>query len=477
MNDKRPNVLLLMTDQHRGDCLGIEGHPVLQTPYLDQIGSHGFHFRKAYTACPVCVPARRTLMTGQKPFSHGVFMNYHTHLEGPTLPGELSKAGYQTHLCGKLHLWPFRKLYGFDSADWADSATERSARQDGIYSDYDRFLDHEGITRIRRAGTSHGMNGNGYPARPYNMDEHLHFTNWATNNALNFLERRDPTVPFFLKVSYIQPHQPLIPPQCYWDRYINMDLPKPKVGDWAKVYDEPVRGLDVAPWRVCFDDAVQKQMQAGYYGCINHIDNQIGRILEILPGNTIIIFTSDHGEMLGDHQWIRKRNAHEPSARIPFLVRLPNEMGIQQRRKIDAVVELMDIMPTVLDAAGIEIPDTVDGKSLLPLMKGEEDSVREYLHGECSQVPTLNSGMQYLTDGKQKYIYYPGTGDEQLFDLLNDPCEMTNLAVKSDYSNDLEMWRQRLIDELRDRPEGFTDGKRLTPIGGDSPHCLDSAKR
>ena len=116
---KKPNILLLVTDQQRGDCLGVDGHPVLQTPYLDQIASRGIRFRRGYSACPVCVAARRTLMTGQKASSHGVFMNHHVPLSGPTLPGELAKAGYQTYLVGKLHLSPPRKLYGFCSSDWA----------------------------------------------------------------------------------------------------------------------------------------------------------------------------------------------------------------------------------------------------------------------------------------------------------------------------------------------------------------------
>jgi len=213
MANDRPNILLIMTDQQRGDCLGIDGHPVLQTPFLDQIAASGVHFRRAYSECPVCVPARRSLMTGQRPVSHGVFVNYHTWLHGPTLPGELSKAGYQTHLVGKLHLWPLRKLYGFDSSQWADGP-----RPGAVDNDYQRFLRREGIT-WPRAAVSHGMDGNGWAVRPYHLDERFHFTNWCMDSALDFLERRDPTLPFFLKVSFIQPHQALTPPACYYERY------------------------------------------------------------------------------------------------------------------------------------------------------------------------------------------------------------------------------------------------------------------
>ncbi len=462
----RPNILLLMTDQHRGDCLGIEDHPVLQTPYLDEMGGEGLHFRKAYTSCPVCIPARRTLMSGRKPANHGVLMNYGTHMDCPTLPGELSKAGYQTHLCGKLHLWPDRKLYGFDSADWSDGP-----HKDGGDDDYQRFLREQGLT-YPAAGSAHGMNVNGYPARPFHLDERFHFTNWVTDRALNFLERRDPTAPFFLKVSYLHPHQPLTPPQCYWDRYINMDLPEPKVGDWARIYDEPQDGQWVCAWRFAANRAVQKQMQAGYYGCINHIDNQIGRILNRLPKDTVIIFTADHGEMLGDHQWIRKRSAFEPSARIPFLMRFPKSMGIEQMRKIDEAVELMDVMPTLLDVAGVDIPSGVDGKSLMPLLRGEDTNWRDYVHGECADVPTENTGMQYLTDGKKKFIYHPGPGREYFFDLENDPDEMHDLSADPAYAKEIDVWRKRLIKELEGRPEGFTDGKKLNVLGSNTSFCM-----
>ena len=465
MPDNRPNILLFITDQHRGDCLGIEGHPVMQTPHLDHIAASGVRFASGYSACPVCIPARRTLMSGQKPRSHGVFMNHSTLLDGPTLPGELSRAGYQTHLVGKLHLHPQRKLYGFNSADWADSP------RPGTDDDYQRFLRREGVNSPR-ASESHGMDGNGWAVRPWALEERFHFSNWCSSCALDFLERRDPTVPFFLKTSFFHPHQPLTPPQYYFDKYMNMELPVPYVGDWASVHDRPVRGLPLASWRTRLDPIVMKQFRAAYYASIEHIDHQIGRILRLLPNNTIIVFTSDHGEMLGDHQWIRKRNAFEASARIPFLMNFPNSMGVTQNAVREEVVELMDIMPTLLDAAAVPIPDSVDGKSLLPLLRGTSSAWRDYLHGECAAIPSLNSGMQYLTDGKRKYIWYPGTGQEQYFDLEADATEMYELSGDSNYSDEIFVWRKRLTKELADRPEGFVEDGKLKTIGGNSPAYL-----
>ena len=460
MTDSRPNIALFITDQMRGDCFGLAGHPVIQTPNIDWIGKTGFYFRHAYSACPVCIPARRTLMTGKKPSNQGVLMNYETRLEGPTLPGELSRAGYQTHLVGKLHLWPRRKLYGFMSADWSDGP----GINPGI-GDYGRFLQREGF-HLADAGVSHGINQNGWVARPWHLEERLHFTNWCADKAVDFLERRDPTVPFFLKVSFHQPHQPCTPPQCYWDRYIQQDLPEPFVGDWARVFDSPQTGLPSASWRTALQSQQMKQYRAGYYGCINHIDDQIGRVLLQLPENTIVLFISDHGEMLGDHQWLRKRNAFEPSARIPFLIRFPECMRIRQEQEREEVVELMDIMPTLLQAADAGIPDGVEGKSLLPLLRGDSAEWRKYVHGECSSIPSLNSGMQYLTDGRQKYIWYPGSGQEQFFDLAADSREMKDLSGMPEHRETIKHWRSLLTDELSGRPEGFVSDSNLRVLSG-----------
>tara|TARA_B100001105_G_C22392614_1_gene445170 strand:- start:2027 stop:2794 length:768 start_codon:yes stop_codon:yes gene_type:complete len=253
-----------------------------------------------------------------------------------------------------------------------------------------------------------------------------------------------------------------------------MDLPEPAVADWARIYNQPQRGLPVNAWRVYLEPNVQQQMQAGYYGCINHIDNQIGRVLEYVPQNTVIVFVSDHGEMLGEHQWIRKRNAFEGSTHIPFLIHLPKNMGIKQEKVIDKAVELMDVMPTLLDIAEIEIPSSVDGQSLLPLIHDEDIQWRNHIHGECAQIPTLNSGMQYLTDGKSKYIWYPGLGQEQFFDLEHDPNEMNNLINNPDYTNELDNYRSILINQLKDRPEGFVNNGTLVNLGKPTSQALPS---
>lgn len=464
----KPNILLIMTDEHRGDALGgLPGSPV-DTPYLMQLRTQGVYFSSAYTACPVCVPARRTVMTGKAPATHGVMMNYSAPLEGVTLPELLHNDGYQTHLSGKLHLFPERKRYGFDSSDWSDGPY--SSNPD---NDYNRFLQENGL--FQEAGLAHGMSYNGYVARPYHLDERFHFTTWCADRALRFLERRDPTAPFFLNLSFHQPHAPCTPPAYYFNKYMTEEVPDPVVGDWVEDFPNTQNGMPVNAWRVDPYSRSIREYRAGYYGCIEQIDHQIGRVLYKLPKNTIVIFTSDHGEMLGDHGWIRKRSGYEGSVHIPLMIWMPpayaKELGIKQGTTIDTPVELMDLMPTVLDMLGLPIPEDVDGISLLPAMRGEKVE-REYIHGECAQLETIGTGMQYLTDGKEKYIWYPALDKEQFFDLTVDPRELHDLAKAGTHEERIRVWRERLVEKLTGRPEGFVEDGLLKKLDGPTPYCI-----
>jgi arylsulfatase A-like enzyme len=191
-----------------------------------------------------------------------------------------------------------------------------------------------------------------------------------------------------------------------------------------------------------------------------------------VPPNTIVLFVSDHGEMLGDHQWIRKRSAYEGSARVPYLMKFPRQMGIEPGQVRSEVVELMDVMPTLLDAAGCEIPESVDGQSLLPLVRGDTSRWREHLHGECAEVPGTNSGQQWFVTPDRKYIWHPGTGVEQYFNLQQDPREMHEVSGEARYADEIEHFRGLMVKKLQGRPEGFSDGKELKVLSGPTPFCL-----
>lgn len=465
MPNTRPNILLITTDQQRGDCLGLDldGPNCLQTPNLDWIGRSGTHFRRGYAECPSCIPARRSLMTGTAPAANGGVGFRGAQWDPPhTLAGELSAAGYQTEMIGKLHLMPARKRYGFDHLQLADATR-------GADNDYVDWLQQYYHRNDVDPGMAHGVSANGWVGRPHHLPEEQMHTFWCIDRALNFLRKRDPTVPFFLNISFIDPHPPLTPPAHYYQRYIERDLPPPVVGDWAPKFDGAQKGLNPNAWEICLDAHDMHCARAAYYGMINFIDDQIGRLIQCTGGmrDWFVIFTSDHGEMLGDHNLYRKTWPYEASARVPFLMRAPAKWGYPQESVCQSPVGLQDIMPTLLDVAGIEIPDTCTGKSLLPVMRGETDRVRDCLHGEHSGCYEYKHGNHYITDGQHKYIWYSQTGQEHLFNLQEDPHETRDLARLNEAETLLTPWRNRLIEFLRDRPEGFTDGTKL--IAG-QPH-------
>jgi len=452
----RPNILFIMTDQQRGDCLGVDGHPCLQTPNMDAIAADGVRFRRAYSTCPVCIPARRSLMSGLHPASHGMVGYKDGEEWNPpaTLPQLLRDAGYHTGLVGRnMHLYPHWKRYGFEEMVVAGN----------FDSDYNEYLNRH----LPEGGGYYGSGvmHNDWTARTWHMPEHLHQTHWTVNEALRFLRRSDPSRPWFLTVSFVSPHPPLVPPEFYFNRYLRADLPQPLMGDWAEKPEFPGGAPAVNSNRVDLKGEVLLSCRAAYYGLINHIDDEIRRLLSTEMRtynrqNTLVVFTSDHGEMLGDHYLFRKSLPYEGAARIPFLMRLPGSWENAARGQTsDLPVCLEDIMPTLLDAAGADIPDYIDGQSLLPVLQGDEpEKWREALHVEHSGAAY---GFHALTDGKEKYIWFSQSGREQFFDLQNDPSELHDLIESPAHQDRISQWRQMLIQKLTNRPEGFVQAGQL----------------
>jgi len=461
----RPNVVFVMCDQFRGDCLGAAGHPVVETPHLDQLAYQGVRFSQAYTAVPSCIAARAGLLTGMSPRSHGRvgYRDGVTWRYEHTLPGEMAKAGYHTQAVGKMHVYPARNLCGFHNVVLHDGYLHFERKAVKNYDLVDDYM----VWLRQKVGSDadlilHGMNANSWVARPWHYDESVHPTTWATTQAIDFLRRRDPTKPFFLFLSYVRPHPPFDPPKVYFDQYITQEFPPVPMGDWAdreakmRLVDGPVGFMG---------ERQLHRARAAYYAQITHIDHQIGRLLEYLIEhdvlkNTLFVFTSDHGELLGDHNLFRKALPYNGSARVPLLITPPADWSCRRGSVVDAVVELRDIMPTILDACGVKIPETVEGMSLLGLCRGEADRWREYIHGEHSAGPQSN---HYITDGRVKYVWFSQDGREQFFDLRNDPQELHNLINDPAVQADVERCRKWLIQELQGREEGYTDGKKLIP--------------
>ncbi len=471
----RPNIVLIMTDQFRGDAMGCAGNKFVETPNLDSLAAQGTLFNAAYSPSPSCVPARACLMTGMTPWNCGVLgMSYEMGAGcgcigvgfEHTLPGELAKAGYQTIGIGKMHFTPQRALMGFHQ-----TVLDESSRVEDINfkSDYVRWFEKNRPADFHFAG--HGMDWNAWPARPYHAPEYLHPTYWTVERSLEFLENRDISAPFFLKMSFARPHAPYDPPQYYFDMYMNKDMPDVPVGDW--VDEESLIGKTVAPDAITgiLPDGDLKCTRAGYYGNITFIDHQIGRLIFYLKNNeifdnTIFVFSADHGDMQGDHHMFRKGVAYEGSAHIPLIVTLPtNTDNSKNIKKINKPAVIQDIMPTILEAARVTIPDDVDGISLIPQIKGEA-SPREFIHGEnCSEVNPPRD-IQYIVDEKFKYIWFMRIDTEQLFDLESDPQELHNLINDPKYSDTLDKMRKHLVSVLEPRNSGYTkDGKLVSQAG------------
>lgn len=460
---QRPNFLFIFPDQWRGDCLSILGHPVVETPFLDNVAAEGTLFTSGYTPSPSCIPARVCLATGMNPSSTGR-LGYKDRVPWEfknTLMRVLRDNDYQTLMVGKTHFFPQRLALGFEEMRLCEVRTV----EEGFKSDYHAWLEKETSGKIQ--DTSEIIGPNSWIPHPWTYPEYYHPTNWTTDNSIELLSRRDPTRPFFLQVNYHRPHPPIDPPQHYYERFLNKPLPPVPIGDWADEFD--VQSYDVNLFFGHLPDHALDRSRRAYYAQLAHLDVQIGRLLLYmrkhgLLDNTYVIFSSDHGELLGDHHLFRKFNAFEGSAKIPFFIKPPENRGEFKRGVVnDTAVSLVDVMPTLLEEAGIPIPPSVDGISLSPILRGAPIQ-RKFIHGEHIDHQPQLGAWQYLTDGHVKYIWETKSGKEYCFDLDADPQELVNLAARPEHADLVTHWRQRLIEILAQRPQdGLSDGKRLIP--------------
>lgn len=460
----RPNVVLICVDQWRGDALSYEGNPLACTPHLTQLAAEGVRFASAYAATPSCIPARATLYTGlsQRNTRRVGYRDGQPWPYRRTVAGEFTAAGYQTQAIGKLHVFPERSQMGFQNVILHDGYLHfgrKKPRDVGLVDDYLVWLrDQTGDPRADYF--DHGVNCNSQVARPWDKDERLHPTTWLTMEAIDFLRRRDPGKPFFLYLGYHRPHPPYDPPQWAFDQIMDLDMPDPVCGDWAQDLLGPYNdGWRADPTVAQLSGPALRRARAGYYGHIVHIDLQINRFLESLDEyglrqNTVVAFVSDHGEMLGDHHCFRKSLPYEGSARVPFLVSGP---GVPRRTVSSRVVELRDVMPTLLRFAGVSDGLEIDGRDALA-----EGPWRGHLHGEH---PFFDQAVHYIRTETHKYVWWSGTGKEQLFDMRDEVPELR----ESGDAEELARCRELLVAELEGRPEGFVRGGRLTPGARISP--------
>jgi len=458
-----PDILLIMPDQMRGDCLSVLGHPCVKTPTLDRLAAEGTLFRRAYSTVPSCIPARYALLSGLAPQSSGVVGFRAKPIEVPTLPQLLHRAGYQTAIVGRnMHQKSPERQLGYQTVILGSTYVAND--------DYDRALRQAAPQTggIRSLVKKLGLSYNLWPAAAWPLEDKWHPTTWVVHQSQQVLENAHREEPLFLTVSFYAPHPPLFPPPEYFERYLKGPLPEPAHGDWVDWEKLSPQGSQ-SGHRVLLQGDTLRRAQAGYFGLIEHLDHQIAPLVEAFISRSqeaghawVIVVTSDHGEMLGDHGYFRKCEPFEGSANIPLIVCGSADLRFRRGQRCFQPVCLEDILPTLLDLAGAECP-AVDGVSLLPVLRGEKPRLREWLHFEHAPCYSQQQAFHALTDGRIKYIWRPTEGRELLFDLMNDPREEHNLATDPACAELLARWRRRLIDRLAPRAEGFSDGQQLIP--------------
>lgn len=456
MPDTRPNLILFTTDQQRGDHLSIAGHPLVKTPNVDSFINHGAYFPNAYSEVPSTTAIHRIMNCGKGNYDCGLVGYSHADFDEPILlAGVLADAGYHCISVATRNFGIQRKLFGYHVAMTSGGGDKRGP------SDYQEWFAREmgPLTHPH----AHGSDGNGWLGRPWHLEERLHQTNWTIETTLQQIQKRDPTRPFFVWCGLRAPHSPYDPPQFFWDMYKDSELPDPPVGDWAVEHERPEPYPVRTAWHGKLDRRLSRLERTAYMGSCTHIDYQLGYMMERLQAmgllaDTMIIFTSDHGDMMGDHHLHRKTYAYEGSARVPFLVKYPRSLDMPTG-VFEHIVGQQDIMPTLLDAAGVTIPEGVTGHSTLNAVRGAK--WREFIHGEHSSCYHPSQAMQYVTDAREKYIWFPLTGKEQFFDLAKDPQELHDASADAEYAERVALWRGRLIEILSRRPDGLADGEKL----------------
>ncbi len=452
----RPDVLLITTDHWPASLLGAAGHSAIQTPTLDELCRSGVRFTNTYGECPVCIPARRTLMTGTSPRTHGdrVFNEKLPMPDLTTMAQAFRDGGYQAYAVGKLHVYPQRDRIGFD-----DVILDEEGRVIyGVLDDYDQFLGDQGYVGRQ---FDHGMSNNQYGTRPWHLPEETHATNWATQQMVRTIKRRDPKKPAFWFLSYRHPHPPLVPLETYLDMYADVELDQPVSGDWAEdpaalpysLQANVARGANLSP------DLVRAARKA-FYALCTHIDHQLRVIIgslreEGLLDNTIICFSSDHGDMLGNQGMWAKRLFYEMSANIPMIIVGAKGGPVGFNQTDDRLVGWQDVMPTLLDLAGVDIPASVEGLSMFAEEK------RPHLYGEVGED---GHATRMIHDGRYKLIYYPVGNFRQLFDIREDPRELSDLGGSVEHAEILGRLSRLLIGELYGGDESWVQDGALVGL-------------
>lgn len=444
---KKPNILLIFTDQQRFDTIAAVGNPCIKTPNLDRLCREGTRFSSAYTPSPVCVPARCSMHYGQYPLTTGCFENnYDMPDDRPSIADALVAVGYRTHAIGKRHFTPDPHApRGFQTLERQEEIVEDSEQ--------DEYLQYLEANGCGYAVEPHGARGEAYYIPQLsNLPPQHHPTQWVGDRTVEWLRAEGVNdQPFFLFSSFIHPHPPFSPPTPWHKLYRGPDMPLPKMAEdneslylYTNYRQNRYKGRDAGR-----DLRLHQLIKSYYWASISFVDYQVGRILDTLEetgqlDSTLVIFTSDHGEFLGDYNCFGKRSFLDSAARVPMICRLP---GMFETGSVcDAPVGLIDIMPTALAAAGMSA-ENMDGEDLAKIADGTSgrDVVFGHYQGELA-------GIYMAVTREWKYIWSAADNRELLFDRIRDPQELRNRAHNVACGGGVRKMRRLLQDHIRTMP-------------------------
>ncbi|RTE55470.1 DUF4976 domain-containing protein [Arenibacter aquaticus] len=471
----KPNVLFICTDEQHPAISGFRGNPVIKTPNLDALAAKGAHFTRTYVASPVCAPSRAAYMFGK--YVNQIESWYNAKAwptDEVTWATKLTESGYHTAHYGKMDSPGLYDKLGFTEEWHSAKRPERKTIGPDARFLPDRPRLAKGHLRVNTFDIKD------YKADPYTRGSHK-FGQYAVdrptiNHALRFLENREnDKKPWMLHVGLLMPHWPMTLPQKYYDMYADVEIPMPHDAKFPNKDIHPALqhfqkwdGLDVPPDEEKFKNALR-----AYYGMITCLDDMVGELIAKLKkdgtyDNTFIIFTSDHGDNLGEHGLMGdKHTPMEGSVAVPLIITGP---GVQPGLKVDAPVTLVDMYPTIMDMVGISHNDSqLSGVSLLPVLEGKEAAPDRDIFSEWHGVG-FPGAWYMLANKKYKYIYYE-RNRPSLFDMEEDPKELNDLALNPSYAEKLKEFKAKLhtmidpikVAQLARKDQGLIteDGKEL----------------
>lgn len=440
----KPNVLLLMSDDLAA-TLGCYGHPLAKTPHLDAFAKRAVLFERAYCQLPHCNPSRASMLSGLRPHTTRVTDNadnLYKNIHGVvTLPHHFRKNGYATARCGKIfHLGVPSGLESMDDPQAWDFGTP--------FKDERPFPPARASAVKVTTGKKQGLSW----TETTGTDDDLVDGNFA-KTAVDWLEKRDQTKPFFLAVGFHRPHLPLVAPAKYFDLYPfdSIKLPTEPADDEADI-PAPARNGSVPGYALTTTPEQRRAAIRGYLATVSYMDAQAGRVLDALKRlglaeNTIVIFAADHGWHLGEHGLWHKRSLFEESARVPFLVSAPGAKGNGQRSA--SLVELLDVYPTLCDLAGVPAPASLQGKSLRPVLNNPQAAFHEGAFTQARRgAKAEHWGRSVRTARWRCTEWDEGRNGIELYDHAADPGEFTNLANDPKHAAVLKELRAVLAAKL-----------------------------